>query len=89
MSSRRSPAPILAALRRGSPPRPTVSSPAGRRAGALSFGLTLLGALGAGWCLICTGRALGALERQTEGEGGGGAPPPPPTPPPPPPPPPP
>ena len=61
MSSRRSPAPILAPLRRGSPPRPTVSSPAGRRAGALSFGLTLLGALGAGWCLICTGRALGAL----------------------------
>ena len=61
MSSRRSPAPILAPLRRGSPPRPTVSSPAGRRAGALSFGMTLLGALGAGWCLICTGRALGAL----------------------------
>ena len=61
MSSRRSPAPILAPLRRGSPPRPTVSSPAGRRAGALSFGLTLMGALGAGWCLICTGRALGAL----------------------------
>ena len=61
MSSRRSPAPILAPLRRGSPPRPTVSSPAGRRAGALSFGLALLGALGAGWCLICTGRALGAL----------------------------
>ena len=61
MSSRRSPAPILAPLRRGSPPRPTVSSPAGRRAGALSFGLTLLGALGAGWCLISTGRVLGAL----------------------------
>ena len=61
MSSRRFPAPILAPLRRGSPPHPTVSSPAGRRAGALSFGLTLLGALGAGWCLICTGRALGAL----------------------------
>ena len=61
MSSRRSPAPILAPLRRGSAPRPTVSSPAGRRAGALSFGLTLLGALGAGWCLICTGRTLGAL----------------------------
>ena len=61
MSSRRSPAPILAPLRRGSAPRPAVSSPAGRRAGALSFGLTLLGALGAGWCLICTGRALGAL----------------------------
>ena len=61
MSSRRFPAPILAPLRRGSPPRPTVSSPAGRRAGALSFGMTLLGALGAGWCLICTGRALGAL----------------------------
>ena len=61
MSSRRSPAPILTPLRRGSPPRPTVSSPAGRRAGALSFGLTLLGALGAGWCLICTGRALGVL----------------------------
>ena len=61
MSSRRSPAPILVALRRGSPPHPTVSSPAGRRAGALSFGMTLLGALGAGWCLICTGRALGAL----------------------------
>ena len=61
MSSRRSPAPILAPLRRGSAPRPTVSSPAGRRAGALSFGLTLLGALGAGWCLISTGRALGAL----------------------------
>ena len=61
MSSRRSPASILALLRRGSPPRPTVSSPAGRRAGALSFGLTLMGALGAGWCLICTGRALGAL----------------------------
>lgn len=61
MSSRRSPAPILAPPRRGSPPRPTVSSPAGRRAGALSFALTLLGALGAGWCLICTGRALGAL----------------------------
>ncbi len=61
MSSRRSPAPILALLRRGSPPRPAVSSPAGRRAGALSFGLTLLGALGAGWCLISTGRALGAL----------------------------
>ena len=61
MSSRRSPAPILAPLRRGSPPRPTVSSPAGRRAGALSFALTLLGALGAGWCLICTGRALGVL----------------------------
>ena len=61
MSSRRSPAPILALLRRGSPPRPAVSSPAGRRAGALSFGLTLLGALGAGWCLISAGRALGAL----------------------------
>ena len=61
MSSRRSPAPILALLRRGSPPRPVVSSPAGRRAGALSFGLTLLGALGAGWCLISTGRVLGAL----------------------------
>lgn len=61
MSSRRSPAPILALLHRGSPPRPAVSSPAGRRAGALSFGLTLLGALGAGWCLISTGRALGAL----------------------------
>ena len=61
MSSRRSPAPILAPLRRGSPPRPVVSSPAGRRAGALSFGLTLLGALGSGWCLISTGRALGAL----------------------------
>ena len=61
MSSRRSPAPILALLRRGSPPRPAVSSPAGRRAGALSFGLTLLGALGAGWCLISTGRVLGAL----------------------------
>ena len=61
MSSRRSPAPNLAPLRRGSPPRPVVSSPAGRRAGGLSFGLTLLGALGAGWCLISTGRALGAL----------------------------
>ena len=61
MSSRRFPAPILALLRRGSPPRPVVSSPAGRRAGALSFGLTLLGALGAGWCLISTGRVLGAL----------------------------
>ena len=61
MSSRRSPAPIVAPLRRGSPPRPAVSSPAGRHAGALSFGLTLLGALGAGWCLISTGRALGAL----------------------------
>ena len=61
MSSRRSPAPILALLRRGSPPRPAVSSPAGCRAGALSFGLTLLGALGAGWCLISTGRVLGAL----------------------------
>ena len=61
MSSRRSPAPILALLRRGSPPGPAVSSPAGRRAGALSFGLTLLGTLGAGWCLISTGRALGAL----------------------------
>ncbi|OLO73173.1 ABC transporter ATP-binding protein [Actinomyces oris] len=61
MSSRRSPAPILALLRRGSPPRPAVSSPAGRRSGALSFGLTLLGALGAGWCLISTGRVLGAL----------------------------
>ena len=61
MSSRRSPAPILALLRRGSPPGPAVSSPAGRRAGALSFGLTLLGALGAGWCLISTGRVLGAL----------------------------
>ena len=61
MSSRRSPASILAPLRRGSPPRPAVSSPAGRRAGTLSFGLTLLGAVGAGWCLISTGRALGAL----------------------------
>ena len=61
MSSRRSPAPIPAPLRRGSPSRPAVSSPAGRRAGAISFGLTLLGALESGWCLISTGRALGAL----------------------------
>ena len=61
MSSRRSPASLLAPLRRGSPSRPVVSSPTGRRAGALSFGLTLLGALGSGWCLISTGRALGAL----------------------------
>ena len=61
MSSRRSPAPIPAPLRRGFPSRPAVSSPAGRRAGAISFGLTLLGALGSGWCLISTGRALGAL----------------------------
>ena len=61
MSSRRSPAPIPAPLRRGLPSRPAVSSPAGRRAGAISFGLTLLGALGSGWCLISSGRALGAL----------------------------
>ena len=61
MSSRRSPVPIPAPLRRGFPSRPAVSSPAGRRAGAISFGLTLLGALGSGWCLISTGRALGAL----------------------------
>ena len=61
MSSRRSPVPIPAPLRRGLPSRPAVSSPAGRRAGAISFGLTLLGALGSGWCLISTGRALGAL----------------------------
>jgi len=53
--------PIPAPLRRGFPSRPAVSSPAGRRAGAISFGLTLLGALGSGWCLISTGRALGAL----------------------------
>ena len=69
MSSRRSPAPILAPLRRGSPPRPVVSSPAGRRAGSLSFGLTLLGALGSGWCLISTGRALGALLRSSSAAG--------------------
>ena len=69
MSSRRSPASILAPLRRGSPPRPAVSSPAGRRAGALSFGLTLLGALGSGWCLISTGRALGALLRSSSAVG--------------------
>ena len=69
MSSRRSPASILAPLRRGSPPRPAVSSPAGRRAGALSFGLTLLGALGSGWCLISTGRALGALLRSSSAAG--------------------
>ena len=61
MSSRRSPVPIPAPLRRGYPSRPAVSSPAGRRAGAISFGLTLLGALGSGWCLISAGRALGAL----------------------------
>ena len=61
MSSRRSPVPIPAPLHRGYPSRPAVSSPAGRRAGAISFGLTLLGALGSGWCLISTGRALGAL----------------------------
>ena len=69
MGSRRSPASILAPLRRGSPPRPAVSSPAGRRAGALSFGLTLLGALGSGWCLISTGRALGALLRSSSAAG--------------------
>ena len=69
MSSRRSPASILAPLRRGSPPRPAVSSPAGRRAGALSLGLTLLGALGSGWCLISTGRALGALLRSSSAAG--------------------
>ena len=69
MSSRRSPASILAPLRRGSPPRPAVSSPAGRRAGSLSFGLTLLGALGSGWCLISTGRALGALRRSSSAAG--------------------
>ena len=69
MSSRRSPASILAPLRRGSPPRLAVSSPAGRRAGALSFGLTLLGALGSGWCLISTGRALGALLRSSSAAG--------------------
>ena len=69
MSSRRSPASILAPLRRGSPPRPAVSSPAGRRAGALSFGLTLLGALGSGWGLISTGRALGALLRSSSAAG--------------------
>ena len=69
MSSRRSPASILAPLRRGSPPCPAVSSPAGRRAGALSFGLTLLGALGSGWCLISTGRALGALLRSSSAAG--------------------
>ena len=69
MSSRRSPASILAPLRRGSPPRPAVSSPAGRRAGALSLGLTLLGALGSGWCLISTGRALGALLRSSSAVG--------------------
>jgi len=69
MSSRRSPASILAPLRRGSPPRPAVSSPAGRRAGALSLGLTLLGALGSGWCLISTGRALGALLRSSSSAG--------------------
>ena len=69
MSSRRSPASILAPLRRGSPPRPAVSSPAGRRAGSLSFGLTLLGALGSGWCLISTGRALGALLRSSSAAG--------------------
>ena len=61
MSSRRSPVPIPAPLRCGYPSRPAVSSPAGRRAGAISFGLTLLGALGSGWCLISAGRALGAL----------------------------
>ena len=69
MSSRRSPASILAPLRRGSPPRPAVSSPAGRRAGGLSLGLTLLGALGSGWCLISTGRALGALLRSSSAAG--------------------
>ena len=69
MSSRRSPASILAPMRRGSPPRPAVSSPAGRRAGALSLGLTLLGALGSGWCLISTGRALGALLRSSSAAG--------------------
>ena len=61
MSSRRSRFPLPAPLRRGSTPPPRVSSPAGRRSGAISFGLTLLGALGSGWCLISTGRALGAL----------------------------
>ena len=61
MSSRRSRFALPAPLRRGSTPPPQVSSPAGRRSGAVSFGLTLLGALGSGWCLISTGRALGAL----------------------------
>ena len=61
MSSRRSLMRRLAPRRRGSAPPPAVSSTAGRRAGAVSFGLTLLGALGGGWCLISTGRALGAL----------------------------
>ena len=61
MSSRRSLVPLAVPPRRDSTPHPEVSSPAGRRAGALSFGLTLLGALGSGWCLISTGRALGAL----------------------------
>ena len=62
MSSRRSLMRRLAPRRRGSaPPPPAVSSTAGRRAGAVSFGLTLLGALGGGWSLISTGRALGAL----------------------------
>ena len=65
MSSRRSLVPLPAPLRRGSTPPPVVSSPAGRRAGAASFGLTLLGALGSGWCLISTGRALGALLRSS------------------------
>ena len=61
MSSRRSLVPLAVPPRRDSTPHPEVSSPAGRRAGALSFGLTLLGTLGSGWCLISTGRALGAL----------------------------
>ena len=61
MSSRRSPVLLPAPLRRGSKPPARISSSAGRRSGAVSFGLTLLGALGSGWCLISTGRALGAL----------------------------
>ena len=61
MSSRRSPVLLPAPLRRGSKPLARISSSAGRRSGAVSFGLTLLGALGSGWCLISTGRALGAL----------------------------
>ena len=69
MSSRRSLVPLAVPLRRSSTPHPEVSSPVGRRAGALSFGLILLGALGSGWCLISTGRALGALlvSSQTSG----------------------
>ena len=69
MSSRRSLVPLAVPLRRSSTPHPEVSSPVGRRAGALSLGLILLGALGSGWCLISTGRALGALLVSSQASG--------------------